>query len=269
MTVTPGVPVVTGFSTDDPSPRAEIVVTPGGDNQRITIWRYSSRGREAVRGAQFALVSGPFLIVDYELPVYEAVQYTATGYDAAGIPSPESGQSDPVTLTPPEGCPWFADPLRPASSMRIQVVDWQTRVHARESSILWPELSDTAVVVAGTRRQPASTVRLRTTAADDLTRLTALSQAPRVLIRFDPSWAPWRDVYVHVGDLTEERANHKRSDGQRFWSAPLTPVRSPSPSLAGSLHTWGEVVATYATWADVIAAKATWLDLIRNPAPGV
>jgi len=269
MTNTPSVPVVTPYLTDDPCPRTEVVVTPGADNVWLTVYRYSSAGRTILRGGNHVIVSGPLLINDYEVPLGEPVTYSAKGYNGVDVPGSESAASAPVTLNPPEGCPWIQDPSRPETARRVQVGTWTEQSYGRDSAILWPITGRRAVALVGPRRDSTSEIVLLTQTDTQAADLRSIFESTILLIRFDSSWSPSKGGYFHAGDVHEARRSlSDRTDQRRAWSTELTPVGQTASQLTSTFHTWAEVLKLYPKWSGVIAAKAKWIDLIRNPAPG-
>lgn len=267
MTTAPDAPTVVVYDDSDPCPRAEVTVTPGADNARVTVYRVDAAGTHIVRGGWRVLVSGPAVVTDYEPPFGEPVAYHAIGYDAADNPSAVGPDSPPVVLAS-SGCPWIQDPTDPSTARRFQVVDWEAMEYDRESSVLRPMLSATAIAVVGVRRDPDSEIVLRTVTDSDAAALRSLCAAPVLLLRPDPSWG-WPARYWLVGDLEETRQYPKRAEiPKRLWTLPLTAVNAPSPALIRFPYVWRDVVSYFATWADVIDSEPTWLDLLREPTPG-
>ena len=267
MTDTPQAPQPVGYTDADPCPRIEVTVPPGADNHFLSVFRWDSAGRTAVRGAAHASISGTFFVVDFEAPLGEPVSYTAIGYDTQDRPSEPSLVSTAVTLAGDGGCPWVHDPLIPSGATRWLVTDWTERTHGRDRSVLWPIVSDVAVVITGPRQKPASTMELITRTDGDAQALVVLSDSPALLIRPDPSWG-WRYGYYNVGELEERRRVPGRpANPDRLWSLPLTPVAPPPPELEAPAHTWAEVIRLYDRWRSVVATKRSWLDLIRDPDP--
>lgn len=267
MTTPPAAPTLVANEDADPCPRVEVTVEPGADNQTLTLYRQDAGGSSPVRGGWRIEVSGPALVVDYEVPFGQPVTYFAVGYDADGNASAPGPASQPVTVDS-GGCPWVQDPTNPESAARWQVVDWEGMEYGRSATVLRPMLSPTAIAVIGVRQEPESEMVARTTTDSAAAALRALCAVPVLLIRPDPSWG-WPARYWLVGDLTETRqAPHTGDDPRRLWTLPLTAVDAPSATLLTFPYVWADVVAYWDTWADLIAGKATWLDVMRDPAPG-
>lgn len=267
MTTAPAAPTCVAYEDAEPCPRVEVTVTPGADNTTVTVYRSDSGGTHPVRGGWRIEVSGPALVVDFEVPFGQSVVYFAVGYDDAGNPSPAGPTSQPVTVDS-GGCPWVQDPTDPTTATRWQLVDWEQMEYGREATVLRPMLSATAVAVIGVRQDPESEMTVRTRTDGEAERLRALCAVPVLLVRPDPTWG-WPARYWLVRDLDERRQAPKNpADSRRLWTLPLTAVDAPSASLIVFPYVWADVVAYWATWADLMADKATWLDVQHDPAPG-
>lgn len=268
MTTTLAAPVVVLRNDANPTPRAEITVTPAGDTATFSVLRSDPSGTSTVRGGyRQPAAGGPALVVDYELPFGVSVTYAAVAYSATGAASPQSPWSPPVTLPNPT-CPWFADAVVPASAMQITPTDWTTRDHDRVSTVLWPVTADSAVVLANVLPRPSSAMEILTYTSSEAARLRTILGAATAILRPPSTWG-WPGGYVYPDAITETRVYPTRpTDPRRRWSLTFIPVISPPPALVVSVSNWAAVKAFYNTWADLLATKNTWLDVIRNPDPG-
>jgi hypothetical protein len=268
MTTTLAAPTVVLRSDAAPAPRAEVTVTPVGDTATVSVLRSDPAGTLTVRGGyRQPSAGGATLVVDYEIPFGVPVRYAVIAYNAAGAASPQSPWSAPVTMPDPV-CPWLADSLVPTSAIRISPTDWSTRNHTRESTVLWPVTTDSAVVLANTKPRPTSVMQLLTYTAGEAARLLTVLAATTVIFRPPSQW-DWPGGYYYLDGVDETRLSPKvPTDERRLWDMTFVPVIAPPPVLIVTVVTWGVVLGYYNTWADLINAKHSWLDVVRNPDPG-
>ncbi|GIG64255.1 hypothetical protein [Phytomonospora endophytica] len=265
MTTPPAAPTVTPVY-EGIAPYVEVIVTPGADNQTITLYRTDATGLHTVRGAVRALVSGPAVFLDFEVPFGETATYTAVGYDTIGTASPSSPPSAPITMDI-TGCPVVHDPTDVSTAMRWRVADWEELTYGRAAEVLRPMLSALAVGLIGTRQEPESTMVVLTKTDDEAAAMRELTRSPTVLIRPPASWG-WPSRYWLLGEVSERRRSPKRGDAPaRLFEFALTAVAAPGTTITSYLYTWATVVDAYDTWADVIAEKPSWLELLRHVPP--
>jgi hypothetical protein len=266
VTATLAAPAVTARTDPHPCPRVEVTVTVQPDTASVTVFRHDATGQATVRGSIRSPVTDPLVITDFETPFGQAVTYTVTAYDAAGIPALPSPPSAPVTVPDPT-CPWLADTIDPASARQVTPYDWQLQHHTRESAILWPASGTAAIVIANVRPRATSDLGVITYTPVEAADLVAMLEAPALIWRPPSSWG-WPGGHVYADKVDEARYTKKATDARRLFTFTLVPVNAPDATLFRPTSTWRQVAAFYPSWAAVVSAKATWADLVRNPDPG-
>lgn len=272
MTTTPSAPTLTAYTDADPCPRVEILVTPmAGDIDQITVYRTWRGQRSAVRGALRAEVAGPFLIVDYEVPLGTSVSYTAVGYDVAGTASVESAAT---TVTVNVDDVWIQDPLDPTSAIQVGLTKPRSVMAVHPSFMpatspmamtINPVAGSPLPIALGGMRQAASGIPLTivTSTPEESTQLAEmLDQAFPVCVR-TPG-----EIYQLSG-LTYMAIQDVTPDPHRGWERSTfalvgTSVRGPGVNTVIQPRTYADLPDEAATYTALKALYATYVDVKRG-----
>ena len=275
MTTTPPAPTLTTFTTADPCPRVEVVVTPmPGDADTITVWRTWKGQRAAVRDARKVKVAGAFLIVDYEVPLGTSVTYTCETADVAGVPS-QISTGTATTVTVPDV--WLQDPLDPASAVKVSLqlgtatAGFTTVVpsivpatYSADVSTIPLHGEELPVALGGVRRaasrMPWSVIAW--TPADTEILRTLLKQAMPLCMRTPAAIHQLTGLtYVSLPDVVE--TPYPGWQASRF-QATGDSVRGPGSRVAVQTRTYANLPDEAATYAGLLSVFPTYLDLRRG-----
>ena len=268
--------------TDEPCPRAELVVTDLTPTDNVvTFWRTSEGYREPIRGTYRKTVNSGEVVVDYEMPFNRDVIYEieiVSGASAGLVIST-------VTANLPMDRWWMQDPLVPASAMAVASAtdDPSVPIFTSEAlaklqytsgvSILPVPGSDLPVAIAGQRMAAAGIpFNMFTQMAESTTALrNLLKQTAIVLLR--PGSGPGSydgfsgAMYLAVGEASEVATVDQDGVDITEWQLSGQRVAAPTLAVVVPIWTYGEVEALWSTYqqAQTTLAAKTYLDTVRSP----
>lgn len=234
-----------------------------GQASLLTIVRNNPDGTQSpVRtsdGNPLPLTGGIGLVYDYEMPLGEAVSYTALE-----VPTVASLQ---VTVASTQA--WLVHPGVPSLSI---VVDFRVGTNDEETwattrGVFWPLGRATPVVVTdGARKAAASRGIFSISSAAELEDFRALVADAAVLLLNVPASVPvgLGSTYISLGDISVKRPSSIGSDQLRDIEASYQVVNRPAGGTQ-SARTWADVLASYGSWAAVLAAYRSWADVLTGP----
>jgi hypothetical protein len=197
-------------------PFMEVTVTWDYDSVNVTLVRNDPDGvARPVRGAEprhLGVGVTSFTVDDYEAPHGQEVTYTAmqgsvttTSPAAVCVPPYYTNDQGWVSTLPSV---WLKHLTIPALSMQIDLASAESPAFAQTRSVTAVLNRPSPVVLADARRKnPTTTLDVRTWSLEEADRLRALLADNSVLLLDVPGSAGWGIVhwYVAVGDVTEER----------------------------------------------------------------
>ena len=218
-------------------------------------------------GAAFTLVAGNGTINDYEMPLDIPVSYKATQLAPAG--TPEVIVSGPAQTMLSHGATWLKDPAFPSNNLRLDYVEGLVTLQRQARAGVFEIIDRSTPIVVSAKRQSASgDIVFTTFTQTEYQKMVTLANRGEILLLSTPPSYGVGSVYVHVGDVTEERiALGDASDWTRRWTLSLRAVDRPQ-ALASTVpaERWQDVKSSWATWNSLYAANLTWDQLKALPA---
>ncbi|WP_369147047.1 hypothetical protein [Streptomyces sp. R44] len=197
---------------------------------------------------------------DYEAPLGVPVRYqvrVSAGANYRTTPSlwvtiPEPPTTDIVVK----------DPGQPAKQGTFTVSELPQWTRSARQAVHQVRGRARPVVISDVRLSRTGTLTLVTATTRERDALWwVLEDGATVLMQWPSIWGE-RDVYVQVGDVTEQRIVRYGEFGDRTWTLTLTEVDRPVGGMAGSAgRTWTTVSTDHEDWTDVATTYATWLDV--------
>jgi len=269
---------VVGLVDAAPCPRAGITVTGLSTvtPSVINIWRsVAGESRTIVRGMRNFSVTDSTYVVDYEVPLGQAVTYTL---DVVGPTIPATLQT---TLSITSNDLWLQDPLDPSTAVPVAWIPGGfgtvTLASSALASIAYPDPGSVARVMGALyptllagNRQGAASVPLdliSQTIADGNKLRTLLGAALPLLVRSIPALSPPLPAlgYMHA-QVLEQRASFA-SGSLTTWSLTGDFVSAPTVNLLVAAWTYAQVVALWANYTTAVALGRTYLYWMRSPVP--
>ncbi|WP_328967957.1 hypothetical protein [Streptomyces sp. NBC_00239] len=237
-----------------------------GSHTHWGLWRMDPSGTLVpVRGSDGDLTAVPItgdvgVAEDYEAPLGIAVRYylklfTGSAYTAA--------TSDPLTLTDVADTEIvLKDPGLPARQTRAVVEGLPSWQRSARQGVHPVRGRSRPVVITDVRVSRTGSMTLVTETQQEIDAMWwLLDTGATLLVQWPRTWGE-RDVYVQVGDVTEERLARIADYADRRWSLALTEVDRPIGGTAGSAdRTWSDVAAEHLDWLSVMQVAATWTDV--------
>lgn len=219
-------------------------------------------------GDKFTLVQGKGTLYDYEVPLdvpvwYKAYQLVPTGSGGNWI-----GSGTAQTMLS-HGVSWLKDPAYPSNNLRLDYVEGVPSLSRKARAGVFDIIDRSTPIIVTARRQSASgDLTFTTMTQTDYEKVVRLVNRGEILLLSSPPTYGVGNVYVHVGDVTEERvALGDATDWVRRWTLPVLVVDRPlSLTTTVPLERWQDVKSTWATWNDLYAANLTWDQVKTLPA---
>lgn len=221
---------------------------------------------------------GLAVFYDTELPLDTPVYYRA---DSSQDLTTASATAGPVSIAS-GGAVWIKDPVRPAHDLQatlatsvtdptcdptagIYFIGFSGSGYASATGRFDVEDSPYPVIAARPRRALTSAFVLVTRQLADRDRLrTLLASGGVLLLQTPPEWG-YGDMYVDVGEASEDRIARDHRVPWRTWQLPFAQTLSPSGLQFGvDGARWVDLCDVYATWGDATAAGKTWLDVYQR-----
>ena len=256
---------------DDSLSRVSLVIT--FTNVAVTatkVVRIAPDGIETIlrSGEKFSLAAGKGTIYDYEVPLDVPVTYKATQVTPVSG-SPEVILSGAAQTMLSHGKSWLKDPGLASNNLRLDYVQGLPKLSRRARAGVFDVIDRTNPIVVSAKRQSATgDFTFTTLTQTDYEKMIKLINRGEVLLLSTPPAYGVGNVYVHIGDVDEDRiAIGDASNWVRRWTLPLLVVDRPlAITSTAPLERWSDVKATWATWNDLYAANLTWDQLKALPA---
>lgn len=258
------------MSLDNPTLTAEIggggrwvllTVDAAGMTQG-TIYRVSTDGSQAVRGAFEKDAEDALVAADYEAPQNKTLTYYASVTDGVQTKASPLVTVDGVIDRGADVVFGLTNPLAWVPVIVRAAPAW-TRKSRRD--LVEIEGRADPVAVSDVRLYPSGTLPLATLDADGRIALTRLLDTGAV-IAFSPRRPTYGfdDVwYFSVGDVDENRYSDRGYQQERSWDLPVQRVAPPPATFVGpAFATWGDLLASGRTWGDLVTNGTTWLDVM-------
>lgn len=215
-------------------------------------------------GSTVTCVAGKATIEDAEIPLDVEVTYRVTQ-----VPPPSGSETGTATTTLASGgATWLKDPAYPTRNMMLREVTSLPELKFTSRAGVFSILDrPRPVVVAAKRSSWSGELTFHTSTDDERLRLYELLSRGQVLLLTTPANYGVGSVYLHVGDVEEERLGVV-TEPTRRWTLPVTQVDRPaSLSLPQQKMRWADVKSKYATWQALADTGMTWAQLLeKNPA---
>jgi hypothetical protein len=224
-------------------------------------------------GATVPVVNKKATITDWEVPldtavVYEVVQVLPSTGTESGQGKALTVQSDPTGgRMRGGGYTWLSDPAVSDRALRLDEVQGQKSQNRVSRAGVFAVIDRPKPIVVSSRRASfvgelefyTATLQQRTTVLDIISR-------GQVLLLRTPDYFGLGTIYVHVGDVLEERITALAREPSRRWSLPLTEVDRPEgfATMTEGMR-WIDVNNRYANWQAVYNTGFTWAELLDQP----
>lgn len=225
---------------------------------QVTIYRLTSDGSVAVRGAYQKEVSGSLNAADYEAPQNTTITYYATATDGV-----MTRDSDPVVLDGmmDRGGDVLFGMGNPLALIPVEVIAvGDMKAPIRQDVVRVVGRPD-PVVVSDVRGFPAGTLTVATATDSERLALAALL-ADGGVVAFSPHDGTFgfADVwYLSIGDVTERRVSSYGGQSDRFHDLPFQRVAPPPADFIGpAFTTWDDVNGAGFTWNTLLTSGTTW-----------
>jgi hypothetical protein len=243
----------------------DVVYFTGSAVTAVTIGRQDPGGFQQILryGDAVPIVDGKLHIEDFEAPLDVPVYYTAAQQAPAGS---EVGVSNTV-IVPSQGRTWLKDPSYPSRNMVVPVMTSVVNLTRAAQAGIFPILNrPSPVVITTVRAGPEAVITLHTlTDEQRKAMVNILASGSVLLIQTAPN--ELGSIYVHVGDVVEERVGLVQEQSRR-WTLPVIVVDRPAGLANASTldRSWRKVRTTYLTWGDLIATGKTNQQLLDGGA---
>jgi hypothetical protein len=213
-----------------------------------------------VRNAEPApLIVGQWLGQDYEAPLDVDFYYRATSPDVPGVELLSRTYSIPALDRS-----MLKHPGRPAlnASVRIGAAPNMTRPVTQG---VFEVLGRTTPVAVSMRRSAArGELQVVTLDEDERDALLLLLDDGTPLLLQTPSGYGVGNIYVAVGELSEERVTGLGAEWARRWTLPFVVVDRPVGEALAVGNTWADVLASYTSWDAMRTAEGTWAGVLEG-----
>jgi len=253
---------LTELNTPSPGVRVTVLsVAPDADS--ITIYRTDSSGETvSLRGATEAVLTGSFVIDDYEAPLNTVLTYTATTRTITKVPSTGS-QSYAIELS--SVYTWLTDPVVPTNAVAVRVREFPSISKSIDNAMLSVIGSPYPVMVAGQRLAGSGRLSLLTLDLGELELLRSVLQSTAILLLRAP-YTTWDlgTAFLGIGNVSESRWSRLISDPTRIIELDVTYVAQPPATITGALHTYAELAQRGYTYRNLSDPNLTYLQLSQR-----
>lgn len=236
---------------------SEIIPTSAATIRRVNVTQGSV---STVRNAEPAtLVAGGWVGADYEAPTDDTFYYYASSTDAPGFILATQSM-----ILPSNGVTWLKHPGRPSlnTTVRVGVAPNVTRpVSQGVFEVLGRQMP---VAVSMRRSMFRGDLQLVTFDETERNALLLLLDDGTPLLLQAPSGYGIGNVYISVGDVSEERATGVGSEWARRWTLPFVVVDRPAGAALAVGNTWSDVLSAYASWDAMRIAEGTWTGVVEG-----
>jgi len=238
----------------------------------FTLWRVTADGtRTLVRGPdglldRVTITDTVVVVEDYEAPLGVPFHYYSESKSSSNVVT-ASRATDTVTITHADvNEAWLKDPGNPQRNIKILVKqgpDWQRAIGQAEFRVRGRRNS---VVLSDVRGGLDGDLVIWTRTDEERAGLHWLLDSGNVLFWQAAPGMGVDDMYVNVGQVSENRITTYAPEQWREWTLPLKQADMPvSVGVAGSAgRTWQDILTEHATWQEVLDTYATWEDVMLN-----
>lgn len=220
---------------------------------------------ELIRSGATVPLSGGFAVIyDYEAPLDSLVSYRATQVTPSSS-TPETAASGSVRVYS-EGYTWLKDPGLPSRNIRLDEVEGIKDVVRPARAGVFHIIDRTHPVVVSARREGRQGDFTFTTATDAQSQeLILLLSRGTVLLLQTPAGYGIGSIYIHVGDVTENRPGTLGAEPTRRWTLPVIMVDRPAGlATMPPGNTWADVDAAYISWQALYDTRMKWFQVAEG-----
>ncbi|MFJ4768463.1 hypothetical protein ACIP88_05000 [Streptomyces uncialis] len=246
-------------------------LSTGGPTWTWSLWRVvEGSPQQPVRGWSGDTLNMPTagdvaLVVDYEAPMGVPVQYLVRTTAPSGSAGRFSYMSDPIVLDAETLDVWFKDPRLPArnTTATVRTLPSWTRAARQGSNTVYGR--SRPVVISDVRSSRTGSLAVTTASQEERDALWwVLDTGGTLLLQWPPGWAQ-HDMYVAVGEVTEEHITALAEHHDRTWTIELTEVDRPIGGIVGSPdRTWETVLLAGSDWSEALEGAAYWIDVLTG-----
>jgi hypothetical protein len=214
----------------------------------------------AVRNAEPAtLVLGQWIGPDYEVPLDDEFYYRATSPDVPGVEL----LSVPYSVASVERT-MLKHPGRPALNAAVRVSEGPSLTRPVAQGIFDVLGRQTPVAVSMRRNSARGDLHLVTFDDAEREALLLLLDDGTPLLLQTPSGYGVGNVYIAVGEVSEERATGFGPEPLRRWTLPFVVVDRPTGAALAVGNSWADILASYGSWDAMRAAEGTWAGVLEG-----
>jgi hypothetical protein len=238
-------------------------LVPGPQLGFATVARVSRDGVVAnVRDAEPAELDAEnkWVGFDYEPPLDIPFYYFATSTAAPG----ETVLSAEILLAS-GGRTWLRHPGRPALSTQLTLVRGPALSRPIETGVFNVQGRSRAIAVTARRQSERGTLEIDAATEAENLAIVALIEDGATLLLTTPAGAGLPgNMYVVLGEATEERYTGYGFEPSRRWSIPFIVVDRPEGPAAPFGNSWSDAFGGYASWHALLVGEETWSDLLAG-----
>jgi len=217
-------------------------------------------------GESLELSAGVRTVFDMEAPLDVPVYYTATQVAPTGS---EAATSNTITV-PSNGFSFLIHPGKPTLSCRLDHVQ-SIDVLGRKGRLgLFDVIGRaTPVAITDVRATAAGTLITTTWTANEAQTIRNVTGDGAVLLLQTPAKADLGNLYIAVGDVSEQRISSPYMYNERRFTIPFTVVDRPfGLAVVAEGYRWVDVFTAYGNWQVFYDAGHTWYQVLNQPAGG-
>lgn len=204
------------------------------------------------------LVSGAFVGIDYEAPFGETFYYQATTTEPGFAPISSSS----IILDTARSM--LKHPGQPALNTWI-TVELGPKLDRPITQGIHDVLGrSTPIAVSMRRSSIRGELSLLTFTADERKALLALVDDGTPLLLATPRGYGLGNVYLAVGDVSEERLAGYGLEPTRRWTLPFVVVDRPTGGAQPAGNSWADVLGTYTSWQAALQVEGTWAGVLQG-----
>lgn len=261
---------VTGFSDDDPSPRADILLTSGDMTgvTTVSVHQVSAAGDFIVRGADRAPAAGGYFVTDYEIPLGIEVTYRAEKFNGSGV-SLGFVSAGLVTVNVDPSEVIFSDPLAPKNAARaVGRTEFAGVVQTRRPKQIYRAGVATVALMGESGLVEGVALDVATYTIETSDALEAVLTNAYVLVRSMPNILRLPQVFhCVIAEPVQVPQDVQYGGGWVLWPLVGDQVTRSALQVLEAAVTYQRYTDYYATYADFNAAYSTYLAALQSPPP--
>lgn len=256
----------------DPCPGVEVFFdSVDGDAETITVWRVADGITEAVAGALRQVVSGAFVVTDWQAPFGVVSSYVGEIFDSSGA----SIRSLPSTIQVDSSDVWFQSQADPSQAFTVELEEASLGEVRRERRTQQQWVAGVSLPyeqnwgLGGIQGLPFTVYTESAVQAQAMRQLLASSP---LLIRTPPRFVTLpRLLSASIKQPMHDPLDWQYGGAAIVWVLTVDEVQPISKAILRPLVTWDDWTAAFPaddfTWNDVLAiyGAGTWIDAVRNP----